>query len=151
VDDHQPVTSETSIFGFSGDLYGQKVEVRLLKFLRAEKRFPSVQALREQIAADSAAALPIGRSYLEGEANYGRIGLYNLPILCYNQQLSGLFPETGIHACSHRIDHPPVPEIQDEIYNEVKQLCCAKKKNKSYPVHKQHENDTGSPKYRLQF
>lgn len=74
VDEHQPVTSETSIFGFSGDLYGQKVEVRLLKFLRAEKRFPSVQALREQIAADSAAALPIGRSYLDGEANYGRIG-----------------------------------------------------------------------------
>lgn len=74
VDAHQPVTSETSIFGFSGDLYGQKVEVRLLKFLRVEESFPTVQALREQIALDSAAALPISRSYLDGTGDYGRIG-----------------------------------------------------------------------------
>ena len=48
--------SETHIPGFSGDLYGQTVEVHLLEFLRPEADFGSLDALKTQIAADTAAA-----------------------------------------------------------------------------------------------
>lgn len=50
------VVSETFIEGFSGDLYGQTVEVQLLTFLRPEQKFPDLSALREQIALDRQAA-----------------------------------------------------------------------------------------------
>ncbi|HZK39604.1 MAG TPA: bifunctional riboflavin kinase/FAD synthetase [Clostridia bacterium] len=44
--------SETSIVDFSGDLYGDNIEVRLMKYLRAEKKFSSPQALVDQIKQD---------------------------------------------------------------------------------------------------
>ncbi len=44
--------AETYILDFSGDLYGQNVEVRLDWFLRDEKKFSSVEALKEGIFAD---------------------------------------------------------------------------------------------------
>ncbi|MCX8134525.1 MAG: bifunctional riboflavin kinase/FAD synthetase [Roseococcus sp.] len=47
---------EAHLFDFSGDLYGQELEVRLLHFLREERRFGDVAALSAQIAADAAAA-----------------------------------------------------------------------------------------------
>ena len=47
---------EANLFGFEGDLYGQTIEVRLLGFLRPERRFDGVDALRAQIARDVAAA-----------------------------------------------------------------------------------------------
>lgn len=40
--------------GWHGDLYGKRLEVSLLRFLRPEQRFPSVEALKAQIAADVA-------------------------------------------------------------------------------------------------
>ena len=43
---------EVHLFDFSGDLYGRDLEVSLRKFLRPEKKFPSLDALRDQIAAD---------------------------------------------------------------------------------------------------
>lgn len=46
------VVSETFLEDFCGDLYGQRVEVQLLTFLRAERKFPDLSALREQIALD---------------------------------------------------------------------------------------------------
>ncbi|MCL2081098.1 MAG: riboflavin biosynthesis protein RibF [Oscillospiraceae bacterium] len=49
--------AETTIFGFSGDLYGEHIRVEFLKFMRPEKRFCSVEALRSQIAGDVEAAL----------------------------------------------------------------------------------------------
>ncbi len=45
--------SETCIIGFSGDLYGSHPEVRLLKLIREEKKFPSLEALSEQLKNDS--------------------------------------------------------------------------------------------------
>jgi len=44
--------SETHIIGFSGDLYGQRIPVRLLRFLRPEQKFSSLEQLKAQIAAD---------------------------------------------------------------------------------------------------
>ena len=50
--DGDDARSETCILDFSGDLYGKKVQVKLIKFLREEKKFPSVEALKEAIGKD---------------------------------------------------------------------------------------------------
>jgi len=47
---------EVHIFNFSGNLYGQVIEVILLKKLRNEQRFETIEALTQQIALDSASA-----------------------------------------------------------------------------------------------
>jgi riboflavin kinase/FMN adenylyltransferase len=47
-------TLEVHVPGWSEDMYGELLEVRLIRRLRAESRFESVEALREQIAADLA-------------------------------------------------------------------------------------------------
>ena len=46
------VISETFIKNFSGDLYGKNVKIIPLKFLRDEKKFSSLDALKKQIAQD---------------------------------------------------------------------------------------------------
>ncbi len=46
------VTSETYIKDFSGDLYGKNVKIELIKFLREEKKFESLQELKKQIEED---------------------------------------------------------------------------------------------------
>jgi len=48
--------SETHIPGFAGDLYGQRVAVRLLRFLRPEMRFGSIEQLKAQIVIDTQTA-----------------------------------------------------------------------------------------------
>ena len=57
VDNDPDVTVETYILGFSGDLYGKIIEVRLFKFLRPPQKFESAWALREQVARDCQAVL----------------------------------------------------------------------------------------------
>ena len=47
---------EANIFDFEGDLYGQEIGVSLHSFLRAEQKFPSFDALRQQILTDAANA-----------------------------------------------------------------------------------------------
>ena len=59
----QSLRSETYIMDFSGDLYGQNIEVSLLHFLRGVVRFESLDALRAQIAADAQAA----RNFVQAE------------------------------------------------------------------------------------
>lgn len=49
--------AETHILDFSDDLYGEKIKVNLIDFLRDEIRFDSFDALREQISLDRKAAL----------------------------------------------------------------------------------------------
>lgn len=43
---------EVHLFDFMGDLYGQELEIRFLKQIRAEVRFPSLSDLRIQIQRD---------------------------------------------------------------------------------------------------
>lgn len=48
------LTVETHLPEFEGDLYGARLEVRFLNRIRGEAQFPSVDALRDQIARDVA-------------------------------------------------------------------------------------------------
>ena len=57
-------TLETYLFEDVEHLYGELVEVFPLRLLRAERRFPSLEALKEQIALDRDQA----QAYLEGLA-----------------------------------------------------------------------------------
>lgn len=49
----ESMRSETCIIGFSGDLYGKRVEVALVRYLRPEQKFESIDALRQAIAGDA--------------------------------------------------------------------------------------------------
>ena len=59
------------LFDFSGDLYGQKLQVMLAARLRAEERFDSIEALIAQMDRDSAEA----RAVLASLAPLGAIDL----------------------------------------------------------------------------
>ncbi len=58
--------AETYLPGYEGDLYGRTIPVTPVRLLRPERSFPSVDALKAQIASDTAEALrafsPIGRT-----------------------------------------------------------------------------------------
>ncbi|HXY99246.1 MAG TPA: bifunctional riboflavin kinase/FAD synthetase [Stellaceae bacterium] len=47
---------EAHLFDFSGDLYGRHLRVALIDYLRPERKFPGIDALKAQIAADAAEA-----------------------------------------------------------------------------------------------
>lgn len=50
VDDSNQLTIEGFILDFKGDLYGQKIQMEFYKYLREEKKFPSFDALKAEIA-----------------------------------------------------------------------------------------------------
>ncbi len=47
------LTIEVHLFGFKGDLYGKELEVIFIKRLRPERRFSSIQSLKEALDIDS--------------------------------------------------------------------------------------------------
>lgn len=49
-------SAEVHLFDWSGDLYGKKLFVQLVKFLRPEQKFPSLEALKTQIQLDCVVA-----------------------------------------------------------------------------------------------
>lgn len=57
-----PVGVETFIFGLSQDLYGKAIEVQLLNYERPEKKFGSLEELKQQLELDKA----YGLDYLKG-------------------------------------------------------------------------------------
>jgi riboflavin kinase/FMN adenylyltransferase len=74
-----PVTAEVHLLDFDGrDLYGQKLRLAFLRRIRDERRFPTLEALRAQIAADVAwvrdlrpAAPPAGAAAVPAEISRG--------------------------------------------------------------------------------
>lgn len=60
--DDEALLVEAHLVDFSGNLYGRELEVHLLKYLRSEKKFADVGALKEQIAQDIRAAQQVARS-----------------------------------------------------------------------------------------
>ncbi len=50
---------ETHIFDFTGDIYGKRLEVQLVAYLRPEKKFASLELMVEQMHADAAEARAI--------------------------------------------------------------------------------------------
>ena len=53
VSDTGAVTVESYLLDWSGDLYGKRLRLEFLEFLRPERRFDSVEMLKEQIALDA--------------------------------------------------------------------------------------------------
>lgn len=54
-DDGKPVL-EVFLLDFVGDLYGRVIEVEFIDFIRPDRRFDGVEALKEQMSADVASA-----------------------------------------------------------------------------------------------
>lgn len=52
-------TIEVHIFDFDREIYNSGIEIALIKRLRSEKRFPSVDHLKEQLTLDKAKALEV--------------------------------------------------------------------------------------------
>ena len=52
VGDNTKVVMETHIVGFSGNLYGEKIAVSLVKFLREERKFADLNELKKQLKED---------------------------------------------------------------------------------------------------
>lgn len=53
VEENQPIKKcETNIFDFSEDIYGEKISIKFYSFIRHEKRFESIDELKNQIAVD---------------------------------------------------------------------------------------------------
>ena len=50
--DGQNTTIEVHLLDWHGDLYGQQLSVKLVKFIRPEHKFASVNQLKEQIQQD---------------------------------------------------------------------------------------------------
>ncbi len=65
--ENEDFRSETCILGFSGNLYGRQIEVRLLEYLRNEIKFDSIEELSEQIHGDARVSEEIFRK--RGECN----------------------------------------------------------------------------------
>ena len=52
VNDTPAISVESYLYDYSGDLYGEKITVQLLKFKRPEMKFDSVEALKAQMEKD---------------------------------------------------------------------------------------------------
>jgi len=50
--DGEGVVLEAHLLDFEGDLYGRRLDVRLIEFIRPEKKFDGIDALKAQIAGD---------------------------------------------------------------------------------------------------
>ena len=47
---------EVHLFDFNGDLYGQRLRIELLDFIRGETKFESLEALKDQLKQDRVSA-----------------------------------------------------------------------------------------------
>lgn len=57
-----PISIEAHILGFDSDIYGTTVAVDFLRYMRPEHKFPSLDALRSQLAEDAAAVMALSET-----------------------------------------------------------------------------------------
>lgn len=50
--ENKPITTEVHLLDYDGNLYGREVQLELMKYIRPEKKFGSVDELKAQISAD---------------------------------------------------------------------------------------------------
>lgn len=67
VGDFTEPTIEAHIMGFSGDLYGRTLRLEMMRRLRDEVKFPSLEALHDRLNADAEAARSVLEPYLGPE------------------------------------------------------------------------------------
>lgn len=56
-------TIEVNLFDFEGDLYGKHIRISFLEWLRCEKKFDTLQELKEQIATDKEEIISIFKTF----------------------------------------------------------------------------------------
>ncbi len=66
IEGNNPVGVETCLLGFDGNLYGQYMEVRLMKCLRRERKFAGLEELKAQIGRDKEAAAAYWKAHGKG-------------------------------------------------------------------------------------
>ena len=59
------MTREVHFFNFDKDIYGEKIQVNILKRIRNEEKFDSIKDLQEQLKKDKITAL----DYIESNIN----------------------------------------------------------------------------------
>jgi riboflavin kinase/FMN adenylyltransferase len=57
-----PPQIEAHLVGFTGDLYGQTLDLELVDWLRDQRKFPGVDALKAQLARDIQASVDLART-----------------------------------------------------------------------------------------
>ena len=57
--DGQNISIEVHLLNWQGDLYGKQLKVRLVKFIREEKKFASLDELKEQIKKDCQSVISV--------------------------------------------------------------------------------------------
>ncbi len=65
---------EVFLFGFKGDLYGQKLDVAFIGFIRDELKFDGIKALVRQMDDDSARARALLAAAPDAFPKFGKIG-----------------------------------------------------------------------------
>ena len=68
-----PITVETNIFNYNKDVYGKKVRVYFLSYLRGEKKFNSIEELKNQVNMDITKAKEYWDNHRTNESYYGNI------------------------------------------------------------------------------
>ena len=66
---HAPISIEAHILGFDGDIYGSTVAVDFLRYIREERKFPSLDALRARLEEDAAAVRAVSEGKTPLTAN----------------------------------------------------------------------------------
>ena len=63
---------EVHLLDFEKDIYGYEIEIEFLRFIREERKFPSLEALATQIGQDKEAAMRILNEY-DNSTDYDKI------------------------------------------------------------------------------
>ena len=54
VAENNPLTIETHILGFQGDIYGEKLRLEFISFIREQRYFKDIEELKSQLEKDLA-------------------------------------------------------------------------------------------------